>query len=276
MPVDEKTPHLKLPLPHQENHLEDDLPRLRQSLEDLDANAEDQGVALNGLSLRATTLEARTEGLVLAQGKTAAVLEAHQAAHNPHHTPLATREQAGLVQVGEGLAVDGMGVISVSAVLPGSVLAFSGAFGGPGNRHPIPQGGTLPDMGWALCDGGSNGRGGTTPDLRGRMILGADAARPGGTTGGSETHEHSLSGAVSDTTLSVGQIASHSHQIRNNDGWQGFVNVHAGDNSVTPARWSVSEPTGSSRPHSHSLAAMSGAASTLSPWYSLAYIMRLA
>ncbi|MFO0001051.1 MAG: tail fiber protein, partial [bacterium] len=40
--------------------------------------------------------------------------------------------------------------------------------------------------GWALCDGrSSNGR--TTPDLRGRFVIGATSGRVVGSVGGSET-----------------------------------------------------------------------------------------
>ena len=48
---------------------------------------------------------------------------------------------------------------------------FKGSFGGTGNKFPIPTGATAADTGWALCDG-TNG----TPDLRNKMIAGADAA----------------------------------------------------------------------------------------------------
>lgn len=77
------------------------------------------------------------------------------------------------------------------AVPIGGILPFSGTFGGEGNRHPIPLGGSEPDTGWVLCDGGSDGKGGTVPDLRGRMIMGVSDAHPAGSTGGSETHAHS-------------------------------------------------------------------------------------
>lgn len=112
---------------------------------------------------------------------------------------IATKLKAGIVKPGSGLDVkaDGTLDVTVSAAIPGTIVAFSGAFGGEGNRHPIPLGGSEPDTGWVLCDGGSDGKGGTVPDLRGRMILGASDAHPAGSTGGSETHAHSLSGTVS-------------------------------------------------------------------------------
>ena len=82
---------------------------------------------------------------------------------------------------------------------------------GENARHPIMPGETTPRLDWLICDGGADGKGGSVPDLRGRMILGASDARPSGSVGGSETHAHSVSGTVGYTTLSVEQIAAHTH-----------------------------------------------------------------
>ena len=49
----------------------------------------------------------------------------------------------------------------------GSVLPFYKVnLGGPDNRNPIFWGASEPDMGWLICDGGSDGRGGSVPDQR--------------------------------------------------------------------------------------------------------------
>ena len=99
-------------------------------------------------------------------------------------------------------------------------------FGGSDGRRAIMPGETVAREDWILCDGGSDGKGGTVPDLRGRMIRGASDSVPAGSTGGSETHTHSvsgtvgssgshshtLSGSVGSTTLSVSQMPSHSHR----------------------------------------------------------------
>lgn len=53
----------------------------------------------------------------------------------------------------------------------GAIIMFKGTFGGTGSKFPIPTGATAADTNWALCDG-TNG----TPDLRNKMIGGADAA----------------------------------------------------------------------------------------------------
>ena len=166
---------------------------------------------------------------------------------------LATKAKPGLVQVGSGLNITPEGILSVLAasvtqagivqlasglsdstttaptckavkdaiesklaavnVPVGGILAFSGTFGGEGNRFPIPLGEDAPDMHWCLCDGTTT-NGLPVPDLRGRMIRGASDSVPAGSTGGSEKHSHSLSGTVGDTTLTEAQLASHKHTVR--------------------------------------------------------------
>ena len=157
---------------------------------------------------------------------------------------------------------------------PGMIIPFSGTFGGEGNRFPIPLGGDAPDMHWCLCDGTTT-NGLPVPDLRGRMIRGASDSVPAGSTGGSETHSHSLSGTVGDTTLTVGQIAKHTHLANlfvtvSGQGLQGTTSAKTG-NAVT-----YTEPAGGSQPHTHTLSGASGEASNLPPYYALSFIMRIA
>ena len=142
--------------------------------------------------------------------------------------PIATKEKAGIVKPGSGLSVgeDGTLDVTVSAAIPGTIVAFSGSFGGADGRHPIPLGGSEPDAAWLLCDGGSDGKGGTVPDLRGRMIMGASDAYAAGSTGGSATHAHRMSGTVGATTLSGAQLASHTHPI------SGFPSLGPGSNKL--------------------------------------------
>lgn len=189
--------------------------------------------------------------------------------------PIASKETAGIVKPGAGLQIgeDGTLDVLVSAVLPGTVVAFAGSFGGAGNRHPIPRGSSEPDTSWVLCDGGSDGKGGTVPNLLGRMILGASDTYKAGSTGGSEKHSHGLSGTVGSTTLTVEQLASHGHGINipteyNGEGtrYRQWVNTKSGNTSAT----------GGSQPHTHDLTGASGEANGLPPYYALAYIMRTA
>ena len=185
---------------------------------------------------------------------------------------IATKEKAGIVKPGSGLSVKGDGTldVTVSAAIPGTIVAFAGTFGGEGNRHPIPLGGSEPDTGWVLCDGGSDGKGGTVPDLRGRMIMGVSDAYKAGSTGGSVNHSHSLSGTVGDTTLTVAQMPSHTHKF--SKGTYGS-NAEATGNSSSKQ---TTDATGGSQPHSHTLSGASEEASSLPPYYTLAYIMRCA
>ena len=190
--------------------------------------------------------------------------------------PIASKETAGIVKPGAGLQIgeDGTLDVLVSAVLPGTVVAFAGSFGGEGNRHPIPLGSSEPDTSWVLCDGGSDGKGGTVPNLLGRMILGASDAHPAGSTGGSEKHSHSLSGTVGDTTLSVEQIASHKHTLgvpaATGGGAGGYFYMRDG-----AGYYPSTQNTGGSQPHTHTLDGASGEANGLPPYYALSYIIRI-
>ena len=190
---------------------------------------------------------------------------------------VATKEKAGIVKPGSGLSVkeDGTLDVTVSAAIPGTIVAFAGTFGGEGNRHPIPLGGSEPDTGWVLCDGGSDGKGGTVPDLRGRMIRGASDSVPAGSTGGSETHSHSLSGTVGETTLTEAQVAKHRHSMSMGDG-NNFTNIRVQARDNPERGTNYTGYTGGSQPHTHTLDGASGEASSLPPYYVLSFIMRIA
>lgn len=226
---------------------------------------------------------------------------------------LATKAKSGLVQVGGGLNITPEGLLSVLAasvtqagivqlasglsdstttaptckavkdaiesklsavnVPVGGILAFSGTFGGEGNRFPIPLGGDAPDMHWCLCDGTTT-NGLPVPDLRGRMIRGASDSVPAGSTGGSENHSHSLSGTVGETTLSEAQLANHAHSYSKSATNRAYTGGGASplDRLITDQTGA----TGGSQPHTHTLSGASEEASSLPPYYTLAYIMRCA
>lgn len=228
--------------------------------------------------------------------------------------PIATTKAPGLVQVGTGLSITAAGLLSVlaataaragivelattdeakagkdgtravtpeglaawgaglSGVPRGGIISFSGSFGGTGNRFPIPLGESAHDPSWCLCDGVTT-NGFAVPDLRDCMILGAGPKHPAGSTGGSETHDHSVSGTVGATTTSVAQTASHAHETSRGN--------YTGDNrpyyqGAGTLQGSISTyTTGGSQSHTHSLTATTASASNLSPYYALAYIMRCA
>ena len=151
-------------------------------------------------------------------------------------------------------------------------------FGGSDGRRAIMPGETEAREDWILCDGGSDGKGGTVPDLRGRMILGASDEHTAGSTGGSETHSHSISGTVGETTLTVAQLARHEHVYP----YYIHSGVTTGSASILNANdtgtgTAASSKSGDSQSHTHSLTGIkSGSASSLPPYYALAYIMRCA
>ena len=188
---------------------------------------------------------------------------------------------------------------SGGGVLIGGVMPFTGTFGGTGNRFPIPLGDDAPDMHWCLCDGiTTNGL--PVPDLRGRMIRGASDSVPAGSSGGSETHSHSisgtvgssgshshtLSGSVGSTTLSVSQMPKHSHRYTTvttpgsiSAGGSG-VGTYAIDTGNTGGSSSHSHSdsfsVSSGGSHSHSLSNASATdAKNLPLYHVLTYIMRI-
>ncbi len=147
-------------------------------------------------------------------------------------------------------------------------------FGGSDGRRAIMPGETVARENWIICDGGSDGKGGTVPTLRGRMILGASDEHTAGFTGGSETHSHSMSGTVGGTTLSEAQLANHAHSYS-----KGATNRAYTGGSASPLDGLITDQTGAtggSQPHTHTLSGASEEASSLPPYYTLAYIMRCA
>ena len=172
--------------------------------------------------------------------------------------------------------IEGISNIDPWTVFPPRLpVAIDGVtFGGSDGRRAIMPGETEAREDWILCDGGSDGKGGTVPDLRGRMILGASDEHEAGSTGGSKTHTHSISGTVGATTLSVAQMPSHTHTTPHANvsvGAGGYV----GGGSAGLTNWPTG-PTGSSQSHTHSLSgASSEAADSLPPYYAGHYVIRV-
>ena len=167
--------------------------------------------------------------------------------------------------------IEAIGNIDPWTIFPPRLpVAIDGVtFGGSDGRRAIMPGETEAREDWILCDGGSDGKGGTVPDLRGRMIRGASDSVPAGSTGGSETHTHSISGTVGATTLTEAQMPRHSHRMGSNAGTAGSNAYVATAGSITST-----QSTGGSQPHTHDLTGASGEADSLPPYYALAYIMR--
>ena len=172
--------------------------------------------------------------------------------------------------------IEAIGNIDPWTIFPPRLpVAIDGVtFGGSDGRRAIMPGETEAREDWILCDGGSDGKGGTVPDLRGRMILGASDEHTAGSTGGSETHSHSMSGTVGATTLSVEQMPGHNHTAnvgKFHTGGNNRGTYASGDNVVA----STSQ-TGGSQSHTHSLSGVSSeAANSLPPYYAGHYVIRV-
>ena len=172
--------------------------------------------------------------------------------------------------------IEGISNIDPWTVFPPRLpVAIDGVtFGGSDGRRAIMPGETEAREDWILCDGGSDGKGGTVPDLRGRMIRGASDSVPAGSTGGSETHSHSISGTVGATTLTEAQLASHKHSYS-----KGATNRAYSGGGAGPLDKLITDQTGAtggSQSHTHTLSGASGEADSLPPYYALALIMRIA
>ena len=169
--------------------------------------------------------------------------------------------------------IEAIGNIDPWTIFPPRLpVAIDGVtFGGSDGRRAIMPGETEAREDWILCDGGSDGKGGTVPDLRGRMILGASDEHTAGSTGGSETHSHSMSGTVGSTTLSVAQMPRHTHTF--NKGTYGDIAEAKG--SANSGK-QTTDATGGSQPHSHTLEGTLDDVSNLPPYYVLSFIMRTA
>ena len=172
--------------------------------------------------------------------------------------------------------IEGISNIDPWTVFPPRLpVAIDGVtFGGSDGRRAIMPGETEAREDWILCDGGSDGKGGTVPDLRGRMILGASDEHEAGSTGGSKTHTHSISGTVGETTLTVEQLTSHTHTApaAAQDAGGGII---AGGSGSSGSTWTLNY-TGGSQPHTHSLSGVSSeAAGSLPPYYAGHYVIRV-
>lgn len=133
------------------------------------------------------------------------------------------------------------GTISGYGTVPlGGIIMWSGR----SDRIPV---------GWALCDGQNS-----TPDLRGRFVLGAGGGYGVGTQGGSET-----------VTLTVAQMPSHQHGFsykgagmagvweNKNTFFDRTGNYSGNNNAIT------TDATGGNQPHPN-----------MPPYYALCFIMR--
>jgi hypothetical protein len=115
----------------------------------------------------------------------------------------------------------GGGGVSAGAVVP----YYKVTLGGPESRNPIFWGQDEFDPTWLLCDGGSDGRGGTVPNLSERFVLGTTNISDIGNTGGG--YSGSVTGTISSTV--AGGTVSASTTVATNTG----TTTATGSNSQT-------------------------------------------
>lgn len=138
-------------------------------------------------------------------------------------------------------------------------LNVTGAF------NLIPKGiivawnGTVPPIGWALCDG-NNG----TPNLKEKFIMGFGPTKLFGSTGGEAAH-----------VLTISEMPSHNHNLSGNADDEGYCKtlpcgMQLSDRSTNDRTYNPNNamttitPTGGNQAHN-----------TLPPYYVLAYIIKL-
>lgn len=113
------------------------------------------------------------------------------------------------------------GGVSAGAVVP----YYKVTLGGPKSRNPIFWGQDEFDPTWLLCDGGSDGRGGTVPNLSERFVLGTTNISDIGNTGGG--YSGRVTGTISSTV--AGGTVSASTTVATNTG----TTTATGSNSQT-------------------------------------------
>lgn len=121
--------------------------------------------------------------------------------------------------------------------------------------------------GWALCDG-SRG----TPDLRGKFILCVDGSYSVGNTGGASTHTHGA-GSYASPTGTISGSTTYSYGKDNGEAGRGRLAIKYGQDATweTTSYYLNADILVSGDP----LTGTSGSASSLPPYYALAYIMKL-
>ena len=274
MAYDEKTPHLSLPLPHPRNTLREDCPRIRESLQALDLFAEKSDAAVAALAEADTTLAnaMQSQGKDLAEALSQEEQARSQADSGHDDAIAALKKQIEALQ-------ETVAKINPWDIFPMRVpIAVDGVkFGGSDGRRAIMPGETEPRENWVLCDGGEDGHGGTVPDMRGRVVLGASEAHPAGSAGGSETHEHGLAGTVGETTLSTEQMPEHVHTYGVSGAGTGTENSWVPASSTSGAgSYPKTSLAGGSQAHVHPLEGATDQADNLSPFLSFHMVMRTA
>jgi len=224
-----------------------------------------------------------------------------------------TADNQFLVRASGGMAINTAPVSGSALTVSGRVKADSAEFGSMNvttlTSSSVSGFGTTPlggiimwsgsvdsvPAGWALCNGQTvNTR--TTPDLRGRFVVGAGTGAVGLTS-----RDPNARGGNETTTLTVGQLPVHNHNVTGtttSNGEHNHVygdifhsekggtvtvtsNKGSGDTDHDNSGWEISRNTANAGNHAHTFNVTSGNAgsgesfSNLPPFYALAFIMRV-
>lgn len=150
-------------------------------------------------------------------------------------------------------------------LIPGSIVIFSGIFDGEG--YPIDSGTGKARKDWHKCDGTFN-----TPDLQDRFIVGSGQQFPYASSGGAK--EHTFDVEVLGHQLTIEEMPKHSHNYTWEWTMQGTQTAaEPWDGKKTNDKWKTSE-VGGDKPHKHDVK-VTVPETTLPPYYTLAYIMKI-
>lgn len=132
---------------------------------------------------------------------------------------------------------------------------------------------TIP-IGWQLCNG-TNG----TPDLRGKIPVGAGGAYTVNASGGAATFTPTGTLTLSSTSLSINQMGRHRHPYIDNYGNHAGnlgSGIYLGGDPVSRNASLVTNNTGTGDGHTHTGNVFTGASiASLPPYYALCYIQKI-
>ena len=114
--VDQKTAHLQLPLPHLDNTIDEDCPRVRQALTQVDGHAEQTDRALQQHDAALSTLSEQNALMGVRQDSLERQVEQNREDIASNVPRPATPDDLGMVRIGQGISVDETGLISTEPV----------------------------------------------------------------------------------------------------------------------------------------------------------------
>ena len=114
--VDQKTAHLQLPLPHMDNTIDEDCPRVRQALTQVDGHAEQTDRALQQHDAALSTLSEQNALMGVRQDSLERQIEQNREDIASNVPRPATPDDLGMVRIGQGISVDETGLISTEPV----------------------------------------------------------------------------------------------------------------------------------------------------------------